>query len=273
MKKTIQIISILLFLIMTVFTFSYFSNQSIKLEETFIRDNKIPTSFDGVRLVQFSDVLIEDESDLDIFKKAVEKINRTKPDIVIFTGDLFGETIPNSLIINDTRTLLSEIEASIAKIAVLGDTDISLHEPIITDTLLQSQFQILRNEVLSLFNGSSETLTFIGLDSLTTTPPLLDLVQTLDNTSFNILLLHEPNLAPILTDESVDVQLSGSCLGTNTKRLSSSTTPNYCEQFYRGTYRFADKLLLHVNEGLQSVPLPTSFLKRPTIHSFLLIKP
>ena len=239
------------------------------MDETIIKNPNIPTTFDGIRLIQFGDTLLENEEDLSVFEKAVNEINRLNPDIVIFTGGLFQKGTISSALSNEASKLLSNIQSPLAKVAVLGDDDLE-NEQAITDLLTNAGFRVLKNESLPLYNGSSESITLIGVNSLTTTPPLQTLLaQNSDANTFNILLLHEPTLASVVTDYPVELQLCGHCRGITS---NDKTQPNYCSQFYNGTYRFADRLTLHVNQGLNRSNEVAALLRRPTLQSFLLIK-
>lgn len=242
---------------------------SIKVDETIIKSPNIPATFDGIRLIQFGDTLIENEEDLEVFAKAVEEINRLNPDIVVFTGGLFKQGTISSTLSSEAANLLNSIKSPLAKLAVLGDDDLE-NEQLMIELLSNADFKVLNNESISLYNGSSESITLIGINSLTTSPPLQSILsdQTKPNT-FNILLLHEPTLASIVTDYPVELQLSGHCRGVMS---TDETQPNYCDQFYNGTYRFADRLTLHVNQGLNRSNHPMALLTRPTLQSFLLIK-
>ena len=148
---------------------------SIKVDETIIKNPNIPTTFDGIRLIQFGDTLLENEEDLSVFEKAVNEINRLNPDIVIFTGGLFQKGTISSALSNEASKLLSNIQSPLAKVAVLGDDDLE-NEQAITDLLTNAGFRVLKNESLPLYNGSSESITLIGVNSLTTTPPLQTLL-------------------------------------------------------------------------------------------------
>ena len=166
--------------------------------------------------------------------------------------------------LQQTIEILSQLKPSLAKLAILGDKDLSQPDEI-SHILTTSSFKILRNESLELYNGSSEGINFIGIDSLSSSPDLNTLLSQSTNTNnFNILLLHEPTLAAKVTDYPIEVQLSGHCRG------QSSTSG--CSQFYSGTYRFADQLTLQVNRGLNRPNNIGNLLTRPTLYSFLLIK-
>jgi len=262
--------------IITIIVFSFFiySTQilrySIVVKETFVTSPTIPNTFDGARIIQFSDILIESETDLKILERAVEEINSLNADIVVFTGNLFKEAGFTPFLRSEVETLLTNIEASLGKIAVLGQEDL-LQEESIANLLTDSSFHVLRNDSIQLYNGSINGLTFIGVNSLITDPNLASLLENHSNPdSFNILLIHEPTRAAMTTDYPIEVQLSGYCRGVNLpmEEINSS----YCNQFYQGTYRFADHLLLNVNTSLKPPSHPITLLNRPTIDSFLLIR-
>lgn len=253
------------FLIILFFFYSLcIVKYNIKVDETIIESQSIPSSFDGVRLVQLSDVLIRNEDDLKLVEKAVHEINHLEADIVLFTGDLFKEGAISSSLSSRLIEILSELNPSLAKLAVLGDQDLPQQEEL-TEILTSASFKILRNDSIELYNGSSEGVNFIGIDSLSSAPQLDDLLSTLTNgEQFNVLLLHEPTLAAKSTDFPIELQISGHCQGL--------TTTKGCSQFHQGVYRFADQLTLYVNSGLNRPNQLTTLLKRPTLHSFLLMK-
>src|SRR5690625_2961720 len=60
------------------------------LDETkqLITSKNIPKSFDGFKIVQFSDTHIDFQYSLKQFKKLVETMNQMQPDLIVFTGDL-----------------------------------------------------------------------------------------------------------------------------------------------------------------------------------------
>lgn len=266
MMKKIQVY-LLTITVIVISLFVYFMlnfRQGIHIEETMITHSTIPARFSGTRLIQLSDTKIKTKKDLSLLKKTVEEINKLGADIVVFTGDLFEKGAISSDLSKQVEKTLSELNPSLAKVAVLGDTDLKQKKEI-TKILTGASFKILRNESIELYNGSSEGIQLIGIDSLSTTPDLTHILEKESSSEmFQVLLLHEPTLAAKVTDYPINLQLSGHCQGNSTK--------NGCTQFYNGTYPFADQLILNVNPGLKERKGIFSFFSRPTIHSFLLIK-
>src|SRR5690625_2687813 len=63
----------------------------LQIKQEKIISNKIPESFEGFTIVQFSDTHIGFQYTTDQLDKLVQKINRVKPNAIVFTGDLIDE--------------------------------------------------------------------------------------------------------------------------------------------------------------------------------------
>ena len=84
--KVFVIIAILTGLFFTYTT--YVSTTMIQVREYRITDEKLPASFDGMKIIQFSDLHYGSTMFEENLKTIKKKINERKPDIIIFTGDL-----------------------------------------------------------------------------------------------------------------------------------------------------------------------------------------
>ena len=124
-KKTIKII-LIVFIISTLFIVytKIISTSGLKVKEERLELKNIPESFNGFKVIQFSDLQYGSTIFEDDMNKIIKKINDRNPDIVVFTGDL----IDNEYKIKHEETEkliknLSNIKASIGKYAVSGDED------------------------------------------------------------------------------------------------------------------------------------------------------
>ena len=143
MKKfPIYVLSVAAIIILFFFYSLCILKYSIKVEETIINSLNIPSSFDGVRLIQFSDLHLKNEEDLVLLEKSVNEINRLEADIIVFTGDLFEKGAITSSLSSQTIEILSQLKSSLAKLAILGDKDLSQPDEI-SHILTTSSFKIL----------------------------------------------------------------------------------------------------------------------------------
>ena len=83
--------------------------------------DKLPTSLDGLRIAQFSDLHLSDQVGNSFLKKLSDKLNRFDADIVVFTGDFL-----NYSILSDAcrlKNLLCSLRARYGCYATFGNHD------------------------------------------------------------------------------------------------------------------------------------------------------
>ena len=152
-KKTIKILFFLIIFLISFYSYtSYISTVKVEVREYRINNKKIPNSFNGIKIIQLSDLHFGTTMFLEDVNKIVKLTNERKPDIVVFTGDLIHkeynlESKEQEKLINK----LKSINASLGKYAILGDED---NESIAT-IFNQSNFTILRNEYELIYNQTN----------------------------------------------------------------------------------------------------------------------
>ena len=246
--------------------FHHVGRININSNEIFIQSADIPGPFDGVRIVQISDIFVRQESCLELLENLVFSVNNLAPEIIVFTGNLF---LPTGLEFEqEVSYLLDQLDASLIQLAVLGYDDLA-HETLTRHVLTEAGFRILTNESTQVFNQSPIGINVIGAhphnDRATTERLLNDHTM---NDRVNILLASVPTFATVALDHPVRAQFSGHCLAT--QDTASRSVP--CFQFYNGTYQFADQFTLHVATGLARFQTLPGMTHRPRIDSFLLIQ-
>jgi len=91
-----------------------------KVRKKALKISNLPHSFEGLRIIQISDIHLGSFLSDEPIKKAVDIINQQKPDIVFFTGDLVNEIAEEALPFIDS---LKMIEAPMGKFSILGNHD------------------------------------------------------------------------------------------------------------------------------------------------------
>ena len=128
-KKIIKIIfkyTLVLIVILTAF-FSYntyVATKQIKVREYRIKNQKIPDSFNGTKIIQFSDLHLGTTMQIKDLNNLIKLINERKPDLVLFTGDLIDNNY--KLESKEQESLiqkLKEVKTTLGKYAILGDED------------------------------------------------------------------------------------------------------------------------------------------------------
>ena len=231
----------------------------------------IPPSFDGIKILQFSDTHIGFQYQIQDLEKTVQTINHLQPDIVVFTGDLLDR--PDEFYDqNEIISTLSKIMAPLGKYSVYGNHD---HGGYGTENyammMKESGFELLRNGN-RIINYRNEQIMIAGIDDpVLGTPKWKQTLFDLTNQQFCLLLSHAPDLADQAKHYNVALQLSGHSHGGQVKipLVGSFMMPIFAKKYYEGMYDLSP-LLLYVNRGLGTTRMPIRLLARPEISIFTL---
>lgn len=218
LKKSIKVfLQISIFIIIVICSFysytTYISTVKIGVREYRITNKKIPNAFNGLKIIQFSDLHYGTTMFTKDIKKMTTLINERKPDIVVFTGDLIDKNYKLSP--KEQEKIIKElkkINASLGKYAIAGEED---SENFMT-ILNQSEFTILKNESELIYKDNQEPLLLVGLSSLLKNEQNIDEAysyfkeESHNSNIYTISLLHEPDsVDDILNTYNSDLFLAG----------------------------------------------------------------
>ena len=89
---SLKIITVLIIVTIIFYLYTtYISSKLISVNEERIINEKIPESFNGLKIIQISDIHYGSTIFLQDIKKLVSLINDRNPDLVVFTGDLINK--------------------------------------------------------------------------------------------------------------------------------------------------------------------------------------
>ncbi len=216
-KRVINFFKFLLIFLILFYGFylytTYISTGSIIVKEKRIINNNIPNSFNGLKIIQFSDLHYGSNIDSAKLEEIINLINERNPDLVFFTGDLISKEYKlNNKEQEDIIEKLKSINASLGKYAVYGNEDSDKYSTIMN----QSNFTILNNEYDLIYNNSNETILLSGFGSLLNNNLDVDkglsyYNEATSNTNiYSIALFHEPDsVDKILSKRNVNLLLAG----------------------------------------------------------------
>jgi uncharacterized protein len=252
--------------------------------ETTYHDVRLPglsPELDGFRVVQLSDIHMEEFTEPFFVREAVHYINLLKPDAVVLTGDFVSRELGSKKFAEGTAWrcagILAELECR-ARYAIFGNHDVMVGEDQVGAALKENGVTVLRNSHVALERGRGRAW-LAGLDDPVMGKP--DLEQAIPETIRDlnnepvILLCHAPDYADQVTarpaGQSVSLMLSGHTHGGQVRVpfLPPVHLPPLGREYLSGWFRFSD-LQLYVNRGLGTVGLPFRFNCAPEISSFTL---
>ncbi len=213
LNPLIKIIITIVILIILGYCWMHFIEPKIIIVKDYnLSSTKIPKSFDGFKIVHFSDIHFGRTTNEKEVNTVVDKINEIKPDIVLFSGDLFDPYINLSdNNINFLKDAFSRINAKLKKYAVYGDYDIQYKEKY-DEILNNANFEILNGENKAIYYNGNVPIYISGASSISKTTPDYSKSFKKDKDGLQLFLSHEPGVI-MDVKANADFIFSGHTLG------------------------------------------------------------
>ena len=224
-----------------------------------------------LKVLQLSDIQVSESYATKRLDKVIRKVNNEKPDIIVFTGDLFD----NYSQYNHEQEIiekLKEMKATIGKYAVWGNHDYGGGAARIYQQVMNAaNFDVLKNagETISLANGKR---VFIGGldDSLLGSPSIDETLSYRQGYDYSVLLTHEPDVADGFVGTNTQLVLAGHSHGGQIRLPFYQVTNVLAKKYVRGLYELSDHTKLYVNTGLGTTAIHARLGVPPEISVFQL---
>lgn len=263
--------------------------SSIEVRRVAISSDRLPRSFDGFRIVQFSDTHLGTMIGADAaMKRMVDTINSLNADMVVQSGDLVN--ITSTELTDHLASTLSKIESRYGVFSVLGNHDLGFYIPetspvtpaqsVIELSLKQRAmgWNLLINESVHIHN-ETDSISVSGVnfpaeykhnghDSGMSGVDLKQTYANVNDSTFNILVSHAPQLwNDILQRAGCDLMLAGHVHAMQMKFgiggwLWSPAMLMYDR--WSGLYHENGKHL-YINDGMGYVMYPMRIGTRPEV--------
>lgn len=246
-----------------------------------IRLTSLPSAFDGMRMVQLSDIHLDEFTEPFLLRHSIEQINRLRPDVVLLTGDFVSyEYAPREYSLKSAwqcAEMLSDLRCT-ERYAILGNHDHWLSASEVTRALTANGIPVLTNSCLSLDRGGSR-LWLAGVDDPVCGRPDPDkaiplFIRGIEGQSV-ILMCHAPDYADELllhpAGRSVGLILSGHTHGGQVRLpfVGALDLPPLGRKYIEGLFRLGSTQL-YVNRGIGTIGVPFRFDCPPEITVFTL---
>lgn len=179
-------------------------------ERFFVNEERIwldtlPSSCQGLRIVQISDIHHGLFLTKEWLSDAVKKANRLKPDIIALTGDYVTYSRRN---IEPAAEILGRLRARLGVYAVLGNHDFRVDADAVTSALKRQHIDVLRNRHVDLRLGG-ESFYLAGVDDYGYGADLRRAVKGIPQEAARVLLAHNPRIIHLASRHGVSLVLSG----------------------------------------------------------------
>jgi predicted MPP superfamily phosphohydrolase len=242
--------------------------------------SQLPKSFDGLKIVQISDIHLGSWAGEHQLKDAVNLINGLNPDLVFFTGDLVNYKTDEAF---RFENILSKIKSRHGVFATLGNHDYgdytrwpSVEAKIqnmtdLFDFYKRMGWKLLRNEN-ELIRQGEDSIAVIGVENwgdFSRFPKYGDIAKAslgTENAPVKLLLSHDPtHWEKIISQENPDIDITfaghthGFQFGIEIKNIKWSPAKYIYKHWaglYENTSATAKPQFLYVNRGLGNIGYP-----------------
>ena len=254
-----------------------------------IQFNNLPNAFNGLKIVQISDLHLGSFNyRFHLLEKAIKLINNLQPDYLFFTGDLVNNYAWE---LTGWENIFKKLVAKKGKYAVLGNHDYGDYSQWDSAETKQENFNVIKQfyddiDFKLLLNEShiihikNEKIAIIGVENWGKPPfkqygDLQKALINIEHIPFKILLTHDPThwSEEIIDKTNIALTLSGHTHGMQAGinfRNTQWSPIKYKFKYWAGLYKIKQQYL-HVNRGLGWIGFPGRLGMRPEI-TFLELK-
>ncbi|MDE5790033.1 MAG: metallophosphoesterase [Muribaculaceae bacterium] len=210
----------------------FFTRREIVVNRVDISSTKLPASFNGFKIVQFSDAHVGTwGNDTTFISKLVDRINDLKPDLIVFTGDIVNRRTEE---LRPFLKVLSRLKAKDGVYSVLGnhdygdyidwsnEADHKKNNELLARWEKEMGWKLLNNERAFVKRGN-DSIVILGVENWGEPPfpeygrlkdayPLsADSLYNLNDSRFKVLLTHNPEhwSREVIKISNIDLSLSG----------------------------------------------------------------
>lgn len=278
-------ISLLLIVILLIYTLVYISNNCLIIKKYNIKNKKIPNEFDGFKIVHISDVHSK------IFgknnEKVIQKINKINPDVVLMSGDIVDKREKNidrfinmykdiylnypvyySIGNHERKLGYVKYKEYLEKLKKLGVHVIVNGK----EKLVKNKDEIVINALKFRENMQPKKLTLDRKNKYITY--MYDKLKNIDSTKFNILIAHDPENFKLYKELGVDLVFSGHVHGGLIrfgKMCLLSPRRKFFPKYSYGKVE-EDSTTIVTSSGMGNASIPIRMFNRPEIVEVILNK-
>ncbi|GIN89288.1 phosphoesterase [Siminovitchia terrae] len=201
-----------------VWVFLYVNNHWLQVSSHDILSNRIPTAFDGLVIVQLSDL-----QDAEFGKnqvKLAEKVKKLNPDFIFLTGDLIDS---NRYDLERSLYLVRKLVGIADVYYVIGNHEVAVNRVEKITSALQALGVVVLSNEAKILERNGEKLVIAGLDD-----PLMESIEASEKTIakymdrtladipdqyYRLLLSHRPEVFDVYVNRQVDLIFTGHAHG------------------------------------------------------------
>ena len=262
MKKLIRFLLIIILILSLLIIYARYGGTRGLITKEYQIETTIDDSFDGLKIVHFSDLHYLRITNKETTQSIIEEINLLNPDIVVFTGDLIDKNYDvKDEDITKLKTNLKKIKAEFGKYYVLGEQDSKKS----IEVLNSSNFINLDEKIQYIYPKTNIPIAIISKETCN-----LFFEENKDEIPYNLLILHNPDDINNLKNNKIDVALSGHTLNgmINIPKIKNLLIKSE----YKKDFQKVNNIDLYINPGIGERKIKARLFNHPTIYLYRINK-
>ena len=254
----------------------YIEPNIIVVDEINVIDSSIPNNFYGYKVAQISDIHYKTTISKDDLRKTIDKINKSKPNMIIISGDIFDKEIKyTEKDLNNLAKLLNNLDGKYRYI-ITGDQD--LNNELYKKLLDKIDFKLLDNTYDIIYDNDYSPILVGGISTskdnidVQTKISSIEKAITENNIKYNILVMHEPSNIDKIDCSKYQLILAGHNINgqINIPGIKSlfidKDNKNYTKTYYK-----KDNTNIYISKGLGTTGFKARLFNKPTINLYRLL--
>ncbi|MDO4963728.1 MAG: metallophosphoesterase [bacterium] len=275
LRTWVKVVLIIIILLSSIVLYSYYiGTKGLITKEYAVVNKKIPSNFYGFKIVQISDIHYKVSTTIEDLNNISREINKLKPDIILFTGDLFDKKIKYSKKdYDDLKKFLSSLNSNIAKYSIKGEQDLKFNE--FEEIMSDAGFINLNNTYEYIYYEGITPIILVGINSNYNKNHIKEDFNTIgndiDNDNFKILMLHEPDFINKINYSTFDLIFAGHSHNAqiNIPYIKKLYLNKYSKNYYENFYDL-NSTKLYISSGIGTHNFKFRLLNKPSINFYRL---
>jgi len=269
----IKILTILLLFLLVILYAIFIGTKGLNIKEYKIINQSLPTSYYGLKIVHFSDLhygrTIKEKELINL----INKINLTKPDVVVFTGDLVDkDCVLTEEVKSQLENNLKNIKSTYGNYYIKGnhDTYFNSYELIMNN----SNFINLNNNYDIITNMNKDKIFIGGAFTYNDKEPEIDIVtdHLKDNEyDYKILIMHMPDSVSYLKNE-YNLILAGHSHNGQVRLplIGALIKADGAKKYYKEYYKI-NNTDLYISSGLGTSNINIRLFNKPSFNLYRIV--
>ena len=273
-KVTFIILKILLIIFILLFSLflymRYIATTNLITKEYRVIDSALPDNFNGLKIVHISDLYYKSSTTKEKLTTLVKQINKIKPDIIVFTGDLVDT---NTLLTDEDKedliSAFNNMHAKVDKYTITGDKDSEDFNYIISNT----DFVLLENDYELIYAFDLTPILITGISNKSDIQKSFSYYESENNNKFvfNIVIMHKPDLIEEIIQYNPNIVLAGHSLNGSIKLpfIGGILKPSGAKSYYDEYYTI-NNTKLYISGGIGTNNNKLRLFNRPSFNFYRL---